>query len=244
MRSLLTPKWLMSHLFVVLMAVMMLNLAFWQLRRLDDTRVDNDAIRAASARAPTMIEDLLSAEQLPLDHTATVVEGIYLAEASFLVANRTFDTRAGSWLATPVQLDDGRIVVVSRGWVPRLWVAGTDTRDASPPAGRVKVTGRVFDTLGGGRVGSSRARLPEVNRIDLATVSEAIGIEVVDLWVQLESQVPTRGDLPVPVPPPTLDDGPHLSYAFQWFFFSAGAVVVYGLILRRRLREYRGVSAP
>ena len=37
----------------------------------------------------------------------------------------------------------------------------------------------------------------------------------------------------MPVPDPDLSDGAHLSYAFQWFFFSAGAVVVYGLILRR-----------
>ncbi|NIR40461.1 MAG: SURF1 family protein, partial [Actinobacteria bacterium] len=44
------------------------------------------------------------------------------------------------------------------------------------------------------------------------------------------------GELPIPVPPASLDEGPHLSYAFQWFFFSVGTVVAYGLILRRQLR--------
>jgi len=242
MRTLLTPKWLLSHLFVVLMTVLMVSLAFWQLSRLDDTRADNDSIRAAAEAAPSMIEDLLSADQLPLDHTAAVVKGSYLPEASFLVANRTFDSRAGSWLATPVRLDDGEVVVVSRGWVPRLWVAGTDPRDATPPQGRVEITGRVFDTLGGGRIGSGTADYAEVSRIDLAVVSDAIGLDVADLWVQLESQVPASGDLPVPVPPPTLNDGPHLSYAFQWFFFSAAAVVVYVMILRRRVGQHRNES--
>ena len=54
---------------------------------------------------------------------------------------------------------------------------------------------------------------------------------------QQQPQQPESASLPVPVPPVSLDDGPHLSYAFQWFFFSAGAVVVYGLILKRRQRE-------
>ncbi len=237
MRSLLTPRWLASHLFVLAMVTVMVNLALWQLARLDDTRTDNDAIRTASEAAPAMIEELLSLERLPLDHTATVVQGSYLDELSFLVANRTFDTRAGSWLATPVLLDDGRVVVVSRGWVPRLWVAGADGRDVATPTGEVQVSGRVFSSVGGGRIGSGSGDYPEVSRVDLDTVSEAIGLGVVDLWVQLESQEPAVGDLPVPVPPPTLDDGPHLSYAFQWFFFSLGAVVVYVLILRRRLRD-------
>lgn len=219
------------------MVAVMVNLALWQLARLDDTRAGNDEIRAASEAAPAIIEDLLSGEQPPLDHTATVVEGTYLDDLSFLVANRTFDTRAGSWLATPVLLGDGRVVVVSRGWVPRLWIAGADARVVSTPAGPVRVNGRVFSSVGGGRIGSGSGGYAEVSRVDLDAVSEVIGLEVVDLWVQLEAQVPAAGDLPVPVPPPTLDDGPHLSYAFQWFFFSLGAVVVYVLILRRRLRD-------
>ena len=46
-----------------------------------------------------------------------------------------------------------------------------------------------------------------------------------------------RGVVPIPVPRPTLDEGPHLSYAFQWFFFTISTVVAYTLILRRRRRD-------
>ena len=76
-----------------------------------------------------------------------------------------------------------------------------------------------------------------MSRIDLDTVAELLGTDVAERWVQLERQDPPRGDLPVPVPPPLLDDGPHLSYAFQWFFFSTATVIAYVLILRRRLQE-------
>ncbi len=235
MRSLVTPKWVLSHLFVLAMVVVMVNLGFWQLDRLDERRADNDAVQAAAAQQP--IESLLEAVVDPPDHTAATVEGTYRAQDSFLVANRTFNTQAGSWLATPLELADGRLVVVARGWVPRLWVAGDDQRAVDTPSGTVTVVGRVFDSVGGGRLGTGTEDYAEVSRMDLATVEEATGLEVVDLWVQLESQTPATGDLPVPVPPPVLDDGPHLSYAFQWFFFSFGTIVVYGLILRRRLGQ-------
>jgi cytochrome oxidase assembly protein ShyY1 len=43
--------------------------------------------------------------------------------------------------------------------------------------------------------------------------------------------VPTVLDLP------ELDEGPHFSYAVQWFIFSTIAIVGYPLILRRNARE-------
>lgn len=236
MRSLLTPKWVLSHLFVVFMIVLMIGLGFWQLDRLSQRRAHNDEIRRASEAAARPIEDLLGDPDV-LDHTAVTVSGVYRDDLTFLVANRTFDAQPGSWLVTPVELTDGRLVVVSRGWVPRLWVAGEDPRSIDVPTGAVVVTGRLFSSVDGGRIGEGSAALPEVSRIDLATVDELLGEDVVDRWVQLAVQDPPRGDLPVPVPPPLLDDGPHLSYAFQWFFFSAGTVVAYVLILRRRLRD-------
>jgi surfeit locus 1 family protein len=73
-----------------------------------------------------------------------------------------------------------------------------------------------------------------VSRLDLDTAQDAIGLEVVDRWVQAEDLNGRRGVIPIPVPRPTLDEGPHLSYAFQWFFFSASTVIAYALILRRR----------
>jgi hypothetical protein len=39
------------------------------------------------------------------------------------------------------------------------------------------------------------------------------------------------------LPPPELTEGPHLSYAIQWFIFSSIAVIGYPLILRRRAGE-------
>jgi len=218
------------------MVVVMVGLGLWQLDRLEVRKADNEQIRAASEAPSRRIEDLLDEPDI-LDHTAVTLTGVYRTDLSFLVANRTFDTRPGSWLATPVELADGRLAVVSRGWIPRSVVAADALATISSPTGDVVISGRLFDSVDGGRIGEGRAPLPEISRIELDVVSELLGVDVVGRWVQLESQDPPRSDLPVPVPPPILDDGPHLSYAFQWFFFSASGALTYLYILRRRLRE-------
>lgn len=244
-RWVLSGRWILSHLFVVTIVVAMINLGFWQMRRLEERRQQNNEISAVLEAAPQEIESLLASPTLPPDHTPAVVVGSYLDEQSFLVANRTYESEPGNWLVTPMELADGKVVVVSRGWVPRLWAAGVQDNDLSAPDGEVVVVGRAFASVQGGSIGTDDiAILKELNRLDLDRVFELTGLDVADLWVQLEQQQPSAATLPVPVPPVSLDDGPHLSYAFQWFFFSAGAVVVYALILRRRHRELLRAPPP
>lgn len=250
-RWILAPGWVISHLFVLSVVAIMVYLGFWQLQRLEDRQQQNNQTKAILDEPPQEIEALLASArasgELPPDHTAAVAVGKYLYEHSFLIANRTLDSEPGYWLVTPMELADGTVVVISRGWVPRLWAVSEASKvaEASQVAevgetGSVTVIGRVFASIAGGRIGTSDAAiLPELNRLDLERVKELTGLAVADLWLQLERQQPEVGGLPVPLPPVSLDDGPHLSYAFQWFFFSVGAVVVYGLILRKRNREPR-----
>jgi surfeit locus 1 family protein len=234
----LTPRWLLSHLFVLAMVVLMVNLGFWQLRRLDEKRADNDAVADASEQAPV---DLATVDDVTMivDHRAVTASGVYLSGQELLVANRTYDGAAGSWLVTPLRFPDGRIVAVVRGWVPRLVIAGEDDGRTDAPSGEVSVEGLAFQSVSGGRVAVvDEGEIPQLSRMDLDRYEEVTGLDVLDRWVRLETQSPPQaGDLPVPVPRAPLDEGPHLSYAFQWFFFSAGTVVVYGLILRRASRS-------
>ena len=269
------------------MVVLMVNMGFWQLRRHDERRADNAETAAALSRDPVDIASLLGADDLPPDYTAVTATGRYVEGAEVLIANRSFEGQAGSWLATPLHLDpvpasgasslDGSVpladgtsladgsassgggsvtpagaassgvVMVVRGWVPRLHTAGIDQRPAGPPSGRVAVGGLAFASVAGGRIGvTGSGETPEISRPDLDRYREVTGLDPAPVWIRLRSQDPPLGELPIPVPAPVLSDGPHLSYAFQWFFFSAGAAAVYGLILRRFHRERPQVadSAP
>ena len=57
------------------------------------------------------------------------------------------------------------------------------------------------------------------------------------MYVELTGSDPAEsGGLPEPIAEPSLDEGPHLSYAVQWFLFSAIAVVGWVLAVRRSRR--------
>ena len=235
MRRLASPGWIASHIFALAMVVLMVNLGLWQLRRLDERRTSNAEIAAAMSQAPADIAAHLDIRGLPPEYTAVAAAGTYLSDAEVRIGNRSSGGQPGFWLATPLQLEDGRVVAVVRGWVPRRSLVGLDDRSAAPPAGEVTVAGLAFDSVDGGKVAETApGETPEISRMDLDRFEEVSGVDVEDTWIRLRAQSPPQPEeLPVPVPDPDLGDGPHLSYAFQWFFFSAGAVVVYALILRR-----------
>ncbi len=235
MRRLASPGWIASHIFALAMVVLMVNLGFWQLRRLDERRAGNAEVAAAMLQAPSDIAAYLDALGPPPEYTAVAAAGSYLPEAEVRIGNRSSGGQPGFWLATPLDLGDGRAVAVVRGWIPRRSVTGLDDRSPAPPAGEVVVVGLAFDSVGGGRVAeTSPGHVPEISRMDLDRFAEVSGIDVEGVWIRLRAQSPPQPEgLPVPVPDPDLGEGPHLSYAFQWFFFSAGAIVVYALILRR-----------
>ncbi len=245
-RRLVSPGWIVSHLFVVAMVALMTNLGFWQLRRLDERRVTNEATILAMSQEPLAVLRYLDQPQPPPDHTAVTATGTYLADREVLIANRSSNGLPGSWLATPLRLTDGRIVVVVRGWISRRSLVGSsaDLSTGAALEGTVTVTGLLFDSLTAGRVAvTDPDDKPEISRMDLTSYEQASGLAVEDLWIRLRQQTPPQPEgLPVPVPDPELGDGPHLSYAFQWFFFSLGTVVVYTLILRRFVLSRTGVA--
>ena len=231
MRRLASLGWIASHAFVLAMVVLMLNLGLWQLRRLDERRADNEAIAAAMAQPPI---NIASGGATAHDYTSVWATGTYLVDAQVRIGNRSSGGQPGHWLATPLRLDDGRAVAVVRGFVARRAQAGPAAGTAAP-AGQVSVQGLAFGSVDGARIAATGAAdEPEISRMDLRRFEEVSGVEVIDVWIRLRAQSPPQpAGLPAPVPDPDLSDGPHLSYAFQWFFFSAGAVVVYAMILRR-----------
>jgi surfeit locus 1 family protein len=105
----------------------------------------------------------------------------------------------------------------------------------------VTVTGLVRETETRGSFGPTdptTGTLSNLARADVARVDQQVDEDLLPFYLQLQKQDPpvTASD-PRPVPAPALDEGPHLSYALQWFTFALMTVIIYPLILRRRARE-------
>ncbi len=239
-RFLLRPKWIAFHLLVVFGIVLMINLGFWQLRRLDERQEFNATVEARYDVAAAPLDEVLTPTTDPddVEWRQVTVSGTYLPEGAFSVVNRSQNGAAGVNVAVPMRLDDGRILIVNRGFVPLV------SGEAPPvPSTDVDLVGRLRETevrRTGQLSDPADGVLTEVQRIDLDRLAAQVDGDVVPMYVDLiESSPPEPEGPPFPIAPPELSEGNHLSYAFQWFIFSIAVAVGWVLAVRHSVRSRR-----
>jgi cytochrome oxidase assembly protein ShyY1 len=81
--------------------------------------------------------------------------------------------------------------------------------------------------------------LTEAQRIDIDRLAPQIGGDVVGVYVDVLDSDPADAPELSRIAEPELTLGPHLSYAVQWFVFSAFAVIAWFFIVRRALVRAR-----
>lgn len=243
------PRWVATHVLVVALVAAMIGAGFWQLDRLQSKRDANDRIEARSEQAPVPFAELAGQEPEAIEYRPVVLEGTYLPDGQVRVGNRSDEGLAGDWVVTPMELDSGRVVAVNRGFVPKRSLFEPDTWRA--PDGVQQLEGVVLESESGGRFATDEEALdvagPVISRLDTGAIGDEIGLDLGDVYVQLraDGEVPAD-ELPSAVPTPELDEGPHLSYAVQWFLFATIGVVGYAVLLARVARgdASRGDVAP
>ncbi len=207
-------------------------LGAWQLRRLDERRTLNGRILRQRASTVERIGSASSAPAVPYRRVAA--DGRYDPEHEVIVFGRTLDGEPGHEVVTPLVLGDGTAVLVARGWVP-FEMQTVPVPVAAPVTEEVEVRGSLVPDEGDGSTVPSADGV--VRALDVEGIASTLPYPVFPLAIQLARQVPPqRGSLPVPIPLPELSEGPHLSYAIQWFSF-AGIALVGGAILIRRDRR-------
>jgi len=65
---------------------------------------------------------------------------------------------------------------------------------------------------------------------------------VEEFYVSLSTEDPASQFTPLPLERPVLDEGPHRSYAFQWFVFALMGFFAYFWLLREEYRTEQGVE--
>jgi cytochrome oxidase assembly protein ShyY1 len=157
--------------------------------------------------------------------------------ADIAVVNRSQGGRAGENVVTPMQLDDGRVLLVVRGFVP------LDADMPAAPTGDVTVVGRLRQSQvrrTGQLTDAAQGELTEVQRIDIPRLGAQLPGPAVPMYVELTDSQPAEADpAPEPVAAPELTEGPHLSYAVQWFVFAVCVVVGWVLAVRRSIARRR-----
>ena len=238
-RFLLRPTWILFHLLVFGAIVAMVNLGFWQLRRLDERKAFNRQVEATIDQPAQPLDDVLPAGTDPrsAEWRSVTAVGEYVPDEQFTVVNRSQDGRAGDLTVTPLRLPDGRILLVERGFVPLGEV------DAPARTGTVEVTGRLRpsqERRRGGLSDPAEGDLTEVQRIDLERLAQQLPGPLVPAFIELTASRPAEtGPYPVPVRAPELTEKNHLSYAMQWFLFAVAVAVGWGLAVRHSANSRR-----
>ncbi len=227
---------------MVLLALVItfVNLGLWQLRRLDERQLSNQVGLArydAESFDLVAMVDSAASEVDTLEFRRARVSGEWDASYEVYVRSQVRNGRSGLWVVTPLVLEDGRAVMVNRGWIP----VGLDRGEVAPPSGVADVSGVVMASRSRSVLGpEDRPGIEDtVARVDLGVLDGYTPFPL--LMVYLEESSPNPAAWPLRLDPPSFDDeGSHFAYAFQWFSFAVVALVGYGFFIRARAhRRYR-----
>jgi surfeit locus 1 family protein len=210
---------------------------FWQLDRLHQRRARNAAVARARELPPLDLGrrvDLAAARDRRL-HAC----GRYDYAHQLVWHGRSYEEIPGVDLLTPLRLADGGMVLVDRGWVP-----SPDAYHVNQGAYREADSAEVWGL----------ALIPWARSdADPAKLQAALPYPILPFLLQeLPPAEPSQpaGVARVQAPPiparlrrwpaPALSDGPHLSYAIQWFSFALIIGVGSGALIRQRARGAAG----
>lgn len=248
-RFLYTPRWLAFHLLCLLGIAGMVMAGLWQYSRHQDKREQQALVETNAVAPPVALAELVPFDADPDDPRLAelvwrhaVATGNYLPDEGISIYHRSQNGAAGSFLVTPLQLDDGTVLLVVRGFHPL-----DITADELPPApdGRVEVFGRVRVTEGRDTAHPDLERVTETRIIDLERLGRQLPGPVAPVYLELiESEPPQAPGYPDPVPVSAPGLGNHLSYTVQWFIFATCVVIGWVLAVRRSAQQRRATRRP
>lgn len=220
------PRWILAALIALGITVLFIRLGFWQLDRLEERRERNAVIEQRAVGEPEAFEDLLARHGLDaqaLNFRAASAAGVYRTDLEFFSVGRTVGDLTGTLVLTPLELEDGSLLVVVRGVIPGD-TPGPPAEGFEPPPGDVVVVGRLDDGEEPLRIGEpdpDDGVLTSLSRVDLAFIDRWVPGDVLPVSLVLAGQEPENASgTPIPLPPEELTEGSHLGYAVQWFGFA------------------------
>ena len=236
-KFLLRPKWIATHLLVITLMVVMVNLASWQLNRHQE-RKDFNATLVQRFDSPIRpLDELLqSGEPADIEWMPTAITGTYLQGEDISLVNVSQNGAAGYDAITPLLLSDGKVVLVNRGFLP---LAG---EFPPAPTGEISLLGRVrasSERRTGELSDPATGELTDVQRIDIARLQQQIEGELVPVYVQLLKSTPAEPSSLSTIVDPDFSNGPHLSYTVQWLLFTLCAAGGWVALVRREVTKQK-----
>jgi surfeit locus 1 family protein len=243
------PTWVRALVLAALLvaALTMIGLGVWQLGRLQERRALNADIRRRLSEPPLALDGSSLADAAQWEYRRVIVRGVFDFSQEIVQRNRAHQQAPGVHVITPLKIaGSATAILVDRGWIPYESGAPAARAAYQTPAGEVAVEGvlRASQTRPYPFLPADPTRGPDDSRLDqwywlnVEQIQQQIPYPLLPMFVELAPSEPA-GPIQLPISGYEIDlsDGPHLSYAIQWFAFAAIAVVgplAYWVQQRRR----------
>lgn len=240
MTFLLTRRWVLFAIVVVLLAYGAVWLGEWQFHRLDERVARNETIRRNLDGAPVPVGTVLSpgrpvSEQHEWKQVSAT--GQYIEDENVIVRYQTRDGRSGVDVVTPLLTGSGAALLVNRGWLETENVGTTQPEVPPAPPGQVTIVGWARADAEGD---SAEVDDRSTRAVSSARIGPTLPFPVYGGFVELETERPAPTQPLAKTETPDLGNGPHFFYGLQWWFF--GGLALFGFCYlawdeRRKARQ-------
>ncbi len=252
-------RWTAYVAVAIVFAIACAFLSNWQFSRNAERSEQLALVEANYDAPPVTLSNLIAPGETlsPGDEWRPVMlEGEYLTDGQLLARNRPRGGTAAFEVLVPFRLDDGRVLLVDRGWVPPGEHQPDPDVIPAAPSGKVTVIVRMRP---GEALPTSGRTAPagQVPMINLPLIADTLPAEIggdldTSAYGLMVSEDPAPASRPAQLSSPSDDPGPYLSYAIQWILFAVMGFIFIGYIIRTELRHRRedaedeavGQSAP
>lgn len=240
-KRLFSRQWWWVTLIVLVGVVFLARLGVWQLDRLQQRRDFNAMVYERWTQDPYDITAGALPEDLSeLEYRRVQAPGTFDYENQIALKNQFRDSQPGVHLITPLLLDDGRAVLVDRGWIPQ--------DDADPDAWRKydePAAEPVISLIQESQLMPFDKPVPVPDApeqswfyVNIDAIQPQTPYELLPFFLlQLPEDDRPYDALPYREEPIRLTEGNHLSYAIQWFTFAL--ILGFGYIQFVRLQDRR-----
>ncbi len=227
-----------ATVFTIPALIILLGLGTWQVQRLY-WKEGEIVKRHERSQPPGIALPAGFPDPGALEFTRVNLKGRFLHDQEFYLGARTESGRVGLNVVTPFELNDGRTILVNRGWVPE------DKRDPATRAegqleGEIEIAALLRSDGWKGFDFAKPPNKPEERFyfwLDLPVMAGDVDRPIIeDMYVDaVASEIP--GGLPIGGQTRIQLKNDHLEYAITWYSFAVILVVIYFLFHYRREDE-------
>ena len=248
-KTLFSKRYILTTSLVLAAMAVMIRLGVWQLDRRQQRLAFNADVVAKLEQAPRSLNDAalglwsIPEERAEVRNILARATGSFDFDHQVVLVQQPLENRPGVHLVTPLRLEGSdQAVLVDRGWIPEEEANNLD--QFSDETGPVAISGflqppQILFGRAAQQAANQQSAASEPQetwyRLDIEALQAQIPYQLLPAYL-LQSP-PPEGNLTLPIhvePEFDLTEGPHMSYALQWFAFAAIAGIIYVSIVHKR----------